>query len=246
VAVVSESFAEQHWPGEPALGQRFEFAFLEREIVGVVGDISVRGPEQPSEPQVYLPAGQVPDGSLTFYTPKDMVVRSSLQTDVLQRAIRDVIRRADPDQPVSNVQTLSAVVDAQTAARAVQLRVISVFAIIALVLAGIGIHGVLAFVVSQRRREIGVRMALGASRGDVIGMVARRTTRLLLVGLVPGVFVAIIAARGLGATLVGVEPFDPLTFAGAVGLCVAAAIVGCLVPVRRAVTVDPATAIRFE
>jgi putative ABC transport system permease protein len=151
-----------------------------------------------------------------------------------------------PDQPVSDVRPLAAIVRDQTASRTVQLTVIGIFAGVALLLAGLGIHGLLGFVVSQRSREIGLRMALGADRGDVFRMVTRRTAWLLLGGLAPGLVVAALAAKGLEGVLVGVSPADPVAYGGALALCVVTAALGCLVPLRRAVRVEPASALRSE
>lgn len=246
VAVVSRSFADRFWPNERAVGRRFGFAFVQREVVGVVGDVSNRGPELESEPQVYLPAGQVPDGGLVFYTPQDLVVRAALPSGALEATIRRVIRERAPDLPVASVRPLAAIVTDQTASRAVQLQVIGAFAVVALLLAGLGIHGLLAFVVSQRRPEIGLRMALGADRRRVLRLVVGRTAWLVAAGLVPGLVLAALAGRGLAGVLVGVSPFDPASFAAAAGLCAAVAALGTVLPARRAAAVDPAIALRGE
>ena len=113
VAIVSESFVRRHWPGQDPLGRRFTFALSEREIVGVVGDIRVRGFEQDSEPQVYVPSNQVADGSLIGYVPKDLVIRSSTASAAVVPAVREIVRRADPEQPVSDVRTMIDVVETQ-------------------------------------------------------------------------------------------------------------------------------------
>ncbi|HVS13773.1 MAG TPA: ABC transporter permease [Thermoanaerobaculia bacterium] len=246
VAVVSESFAERYFPGAAPIGQRFELAFFEREIVGVASDVRVRGLEQPSEPQVYLPAGQVPDGGLPFYTPSDLAIRADIAPETLLAQVRAIVRRADPEQPISSVRTLAQIVEAQTASRAVQLRVVASFAGVAVLLAAIGIHGLLTFLVSQRRREIGVRVALGARRGDVVRMIAGRGALLAALGVAIGGALAYLAGRGLEAVLAGVPASDPLTFAAVAALCAAMTLAGSVAPALRALRVDPATAIRVD
>ena len=171
VAVVSDSFVRRYWPDSDPIGRTFTIAFSERTVVGVVGDIRVRGLERPSEPQVYLPYRQVEDGSFTFYAPKELVVRTSTDPSGLTPAIRRIVREADPDLPLARIRTLADVVDTQTAPRVTQLRVLQAFALLSLLLAGIGIHGLLAYAVSERRAEIGLRVALGAKRSSILTLI---------------------------------------------------------------------------
>ena len=130
--------------------------------MGVVGDVRVRGLERASEPQVYVPDQQVPDGGVIFYAPKDLAVRTAVDPASLVPAIRRVVAQVDPQQPISDVRTMAEVVREETGARAVQVRVLGAFAAAALLLAAVGIHGLLSFVVRSRSQEIGVRIALGA------------------------------------------------------------------------------------
>jgi ABC-type antimicrobial peptide transport system permease subunit len=160
--------------------------------------------------------------------------------------VRQIIARADPQQPVSDVRMLADLVESETAARRVQVRVLAGFAAISFLLAGIGIHGLLAFAVSSRVREIGLRMALGARSGEIIAMVMRRGALLAAVGVVFGVGLAIVAGRALQSVLAGVSPADPAVFAGAVSLALLMTLFGCLLPAIRAVRVDPIDAIRSE
>jgi predicted permease len=150
VAVVSESFVKRYWPNEEPIGKRFAFAFHDRTVVGVVGNVRNRGLERPSEPQVYLPVKQVEDSSLIFYSPKDLIVRATVPPASLLPAVRHIVRGIDPEQPISDVKTMSQVVAEQSASRLAQLRVLGILAFIALLLAGVGIHGLLAFAVSSR------------------------------------------------------------------------------------------------
>jgi predicted permease len=246
VAVVSESFARRYWPDADPLGRTFDFALQERTVVGVVGDVMVRGLEQTSEPQVYLPATQVPDGSIIFYTPKDLVVRSSTDPAALLPAIRDIVRRVDPEQPISHVRTMEEIVAEVTSSRTVQVRLLGSLAALALLLAGVGIHGLLSYTVSNRARELGVRMALGAQRRDILGMVVGQGLRLAGAGVLLGVVLAYAAARGMAALLASVGPADGATLLAVGGICLAIAAAGCVFPALRAVRTDPIAAIRAE
>ena len=215
-------------------------------VVGVVRDIHVRGLEQTSEPQVYLAPKQVGDSEIVFYSPKDLAIRSTASPATLLPEIRRIVRAADPQQPISNVQTMEEVVAGETASRLAQLRVLGVLAAIALLLAGIGLHGLLAFTVSNRTREIGVRVALGAESKRIVRMIAGEGILLAIGGLIPGVALAYWAGRGMEAILAGVKPADPVTFTVAITLCAATALFGSLRPAIRASRVDPATALRAE
>jgi len=245
-AVVSESFAERYWPRQNPIGRHFKMAFDDRVIVGLVGDIRVRGMETTSEPQVYFPYRQLPDGSFQGYAPKDLVVRAVGNSAALLPQIHRIVRAADAEQPVSNVRTLADVVESSTEARAVEVRVLGAFAAIAFLLAAVGIHGVLAFAVSSRAREIGVRMALGAGRGNIVRMVVLRGAILAAAGVIPGVVLAWYAGKTMEALLAGVSPYDTGTYGAATALCVMMTLLGCLLPAWRAARVDPMEAMRLE
>ena len=246
VAVVSESFARRYWPGQNALGRHFKFAFADRTIVGVVGNIHVRGLERDSEPQVYLSYQQVPDENLIGYTPKDLVIHASGSAGLLLPAVRRIIQKADPEQPISNVRVLAEIVAADTAPRTVQVRIIGAFAALAFLLAGIGIHGLLSFTVSARSAEIAVRIALGAQPRNILRIVLRESVMLAGAGVLLGVALAYVAGRAIEALLAGVTPGDAATFLTAAGLCFLMTLAGSLVPSLRALRVDPITAIRAE
>jgi ABC-type antimicrobial peptide transport system permease subunit len=221
-------------------------AFDDREIVGVVADVKVRGLDRRSEPQVYFPSTQVGDSSLAFYAPKDLAIATTVPASSIVPAVRAVVRAADPEQPITSVQTIDQLLASQTASRAAQLRVLAMLAVLAVVLAGVGIHGLLAFAVSLRAQEIGVRMALGARGAAVVGMVLRRGLWLAAWGAVPGVAIAYVAARAMRTILFGVMPSDPLTIGGAVALVVAMTLVGSWVPARRAARIDPMRVLRSD
>jgi putative ABC transport system permease protein len=248
VAVVSESFARRQWPNEDPLGKRFKFALSERTVVGLAGDVRVRGLETPSEPQVYLPCGQVGDSSIIGYIPKELVVRTAapLQTESLLRGIREIVKTVDPEQPISDVRTMSDIVAEETAPRLTQLWLLGALAAIALLIAGLGIHGLLMFTVSRRSQELGVRLALGAQVNEIVWLVLREGLALALGGLAIGVAGAYAAARMMGALVVGVRPEDPTTFLAAATLCLATVLFGCLRPALRAARLDPLEALRAE
>ena len=247
VAVVSESFVARFLPNENPLGVRFTFGGVgERTIVGVVGNVLVRGLERRSEPQVYLAHTQVADGAIPGYAPKDLVIRSKLPSASLLPAVRRIVQDADPEQPISNVRMLSEIVAGETASREAQVRVLGALAAIALILAIVGIHGLLSFTVSQRAPEIGVRLALGAHPSRIGRMVLREGAILAVAGVVPGILVAYWAGRAMEALLFGVKPADPVTLTAAVVVCSLVAIVGSLFPALRAVRVNPASVMRAE
>ncbi len=246
VAVVSESFVQRYSPGQDAIGKHFDFGFHDREVVGIVRDIHVRGLERISEPQVYLSYKQVPDGDLVYYAPKALIVRSTQPPEQLIPAIREIIHAADSEQPVGKVRTLETIVAGDTEPRAVQLRVLIAFTAVAIFLAGLGIYGLLSFAVTMRRQEFGIRMALGAQNKDIFGIVFRQGALLAVAGLIPGLALAYIAAKLMESLLAGIKPADSLTFSTAAILCFVTAILGALVPAFRATRVDPASVMRAE
>lgn len=246
VAVVSESFAERYWPGRDPLGQTFRFAFFDRTVVGVVSDIRTRGLEGPSEPQVYVPYRQVPDGGVPWYAPKDLAVRSAGDPLALVPAIRDIVHRVDPGQPVSDVRLLQDIVSGDTAPRRVQLRLLGLFTAIAILLAAIGLHGLLSYTAARRSHEIGVRLALGARRRSILALVARQAALPVFAGILFGGLAGYGAGQGLRALLAGVPPADLPTFAAALGLAFVVAVAGSLQPAVRAALTDPARVIRDE
>ena len=164
----------------------------------------------------------------------------------LMPAVRAIIRKADPQLPITNMRTLEEVVSLETAPRVVQLRVLGAFAIAAFLLAAIGIHGLLAFTVSARSREIGVRIALGAKAKDIMWMVMGRSTTLAIIGVTVGAVVAYAAGRSMQALLFGVDPADVTVFSAAIGLSLLMALAGSLIPAWRAIRVDPMTATRAD
>jgi predicted permease len=244
VAFVSRSFARRHWPDRNPLGRTFVFAEQTRTVVGVVADLPLRGLERKSEPQIYLPYRQLP--GFLFHMPKDLALRTDGDPLTYAGAVRRIIYQVDPDQPVSDVQLMTHLLEQDTSARRLQLRLLGGFALITFLLAGVGLHGLLSFVVAQRHQEIGLRMALGARYADVLWMVLRQGSALALYGIGAGTLLAVAAGRMLERLLFGVSPTDALSFAVSIVLCLSVSLLACYLPARRAAGVDPILAIRKE
>jgi len=246
VALVSESFVRRYWPDESPIGRHFKFAAHDREVAGVVKDVRVRGLERASEPQVYIPYRQVPDGWIIGYIPKDLAIHANRPPQYLVPQVRRIIGEADPQQPISDVRTMDEIVAGETQSRAVQTRVLMTFTAVAVFLAALGIYGLLSFTVSLREQEFGIRMALGAQQGDIFRMVLSKGAVLTLSGLIPGWLLAYMSGRWLQSLLAGLKPWDILMFSVASALCFAAASIGTLIPAMRAVRVDPTSVMKAE
>jgi predicted permease len=244
VAIVSESLAKRHWPNQDPIGRQFKFALNDRVVIGVVGDVKVRGLERTNEPQVYLPPTQVADNSIIGYLPQDLVIHSTLPPDQWLPQIRRIVTNVDPEQPLSHVQPLVDVVAGDTAPRRVQLRVLTILSAIALLIAAVGIHGLLSFAVSQRSKELSIRRALGAQTSAIIAMILRDGLRLTLIGAVVGIAIAIAVGRSLRALLFGIDPADLRTFVAAIAICVVTAMLGSLRPALKAGLSDVVGALR--
>jgi putative ABC transport system permease protein len=244
VVVVNEAMARQFWPGDDPIGARLQVnwndATAHPEIVGVVGDVRTSALDADMRPMIYYVQAQEPTGYLT------MVVRHGGDPAALASAVRNAVRDLDRDVPLTDVATMSTLLTRSMADRRYPMLLLSGFAVLALVLAVVGLYGLLSYVVSRRSREIGVRMALGADRSAVLRMVLRDGVRLTLAGIVIGAAGGVLAARALGRLLYGVGPTDPLTFVAVAGLLAVVALVASYLPARRATRVDPVVALRTE
>jgi putative ABC transport system permease protein len=246
--VVNETLARQFWPDRSALGQRIDTGTGDGQvrwmtIVGVVADIRERGPDLALKPAVYVPFMQTEIG---FFQPSEIAVLTTRDPLSLTKELQQAVWAVDSEQPVTSIRTMDAIVDDELASRAQVLRLLGAFAGLALLLASLGIYGVLSYVVSQRTREIGLRMAIGASQWDIVCSILGYSARITGTGLVIGIVAAIGATRLLATFLFGISPLDPRTFVVVSVVLAAVAFAASIVPTRRAASVDPMLALREE
>jgi putative ABC transport system permease protein len=247
--VVNERFAARHWPDRDPIGRRIRFGTGDRApwltVVGVVGNVRQMALDVPVEPEVYIPAGQIAVDA-TFFWPQHLVVRSSGNTAGLAASIRRAVADVDPNEPVSNIRWMNDVFDSELLNRNTQMTLVAIFAGLALLMASVGLYGVLSYAVAQRVPEIGVRMALGAEPRGVAGMIVRHGGVVALVGIALGLAAALAGSRLIESLLYGVSSRDPVIFASAAGALLCVALLACWLPARRAAAVDPLIALRAE
>ena len=242
VAIISEAMANQFWPGQNAVGKRFHF-FGEpqlREVVGVVRNTVVNAIGEDPQPLAYLPLTQ------DFAPAATMQVRTSGSPESVIAAVRSQVQSLDTNLALTNLNTIEELIDQGLWAPRVGAGLLAVFGALALLLAIVGVYGVLSYSVSQQTREIGIRMAMGARTASVLSLVVRQGMRLALVGLALGLVIAFAGMRLLSSLLFGVSAHDPATFAGVSLILATAAILGCYVPARRAAKINPISALRYE
>ena len=247
VAIVNESMARSYWPNDDAVGRRFKLGAPNAPwltIVGIVADVRQMGMDIPVKAEMYLPYRQI--ATHPWFGPRDLVVRTSSDPMTVVAGVREVIRGVDPDQPVSSIVTMEELLTKETGSRRLGMILLSGYAGLALLLASLGIYGVLSYLVVQQTPEIGVRLALGASRGDVLGLVLKRGAALVLSGVAIGAVAAFALTRLMASLLFGVGATDPIVFAGISLLLTGVALAACFVPARRAAKVDPMVALRYE
>ena len=243
--IVNEAFARRFWPNESAVGKRLKQSWPEeptpwREIVGVVNDVKVDGVEADTSLQVYLPFTQNPASAAA------LVVRTSTPPETLSRPIAMTIHQLDPNLPVFSVQTMDEIMRAAVTRRTMTMVIFGAFAVVALVLASVGLYGVVAQGVVERTREIGVRIALGATRAQVVRLFLRQGAVTTAIGVAIGVASAMALARLVQDLLFQVKPNDPLAFWAAIGALVIVSTAACYIPARRAARVAPTLALRGE
>jgi putative ABC transport system permease protein len=251
VAIISRSVARTFWPGGDALGQRITLEDHPKPgnedwltIVGMVDDVrQMRLTEKP-HPAIYQPYAQVKKP--LFLSSMTFAIRTAAQPASMATAMRGVLREVDRNQPPQSITTMTDLVATTTAEPRFQTRLIAIFAVLALLLAAIGVYCVLACAVAERTREIGIRMALGAKKSDITRMVLRRSLLLVSVGIALGVAGALVVTRVLARFLFEVKPTDLPTFLAVAALLAAVALLSGWLPVRRATRVDPLIALRWE
>ena len=244
VAIINDLVAERFWPGQDPINQRITVNWQGRwrtmEIAGIVGRVRHDGFDRDARPEVFIPLAQLPFGSMTF------VVRTSGDAAPLVPALRSRIWEVDPAMPLYDTATVDALLSRSLAPRRFVTDLLSLLAVLAFVLATLGIYGILSFSVAQRAREIGVRIAIGGSTRDILSLVFAESGRLVGVGLAGGLLGSLAATRVVAALLFETSPADPLTLLTTTALLAGVALLACYVPARRAAKVDPLVALRAE
>jgi predicted permease len=240
VAIVNDTMARSYWPGQSPVGRRVTFTGTQtpREIVGVIRDVRHWGLDAPVNPEMYLPLAQSPSQALTF------VISTDRDPLALVSAVREELRSVDPQLPLSNVRPMAEVAARSVASQRASLWLLSVFGLLALVLAAAGIYGVMSHLVALRSSEIGIRITLGARPSELMRLVMREGLMQALVGLAIGLAAALLVMRGFQWMLYEISPVDPITLGSVAAILIVTALAACAVPARRAMRVDPVQALR--
>ena len=241
--IINEAMARRHWPGQDPIGKRVHVYWndpQDDQIVGVVGDVRTQGPEVEPRAMTYWPYARFSYPGMTI------AIRTTIDAQAAARAAVGLVHEQDPSLAVSDIRTMEAVVSESVAQRRLTMQMIGILALAALVLAAVGIYGVIAYTVTQRTQEIGIRMALGARRGNVLGMVVGEAMLLTVIGLTVGLVGALALTRLMKDLLFDVRPGDPVTFVAVATTLALVALAASYLPGRRATLVDPAIALRAE
>ena len=243
VAVVNETFARTYWPNDEAIGKRFKSTRPGSPwitVVGVIANARTESLLRANVPQLYLNLYQTGAKHLAI------LLRGHLNTAAIADDVRDGVHSLDPTLPVFGAQSLTKTVSASLSQRRFSLEMVALFALTALLLASLGIYGVISYLVSERTREIGIRLALGAQKRNILRVILQQGLRLAVTGAVIGIVCAVIVSHLMATLLYGVEPTDPLSFVGVATLFVGVALLACYLPARRAMKIDPMVALRHE
>jgi putative ABC transport system permease protein len=240
VVIINPAGARQFWPNEDPIGKRIKALRQVREIIGVSGEVKQAGLDKPSDPEIFLPYQQAP------FLYLQLAVRTTDDPMKMVAAIKHEVQTIDQDMPLTGIKTMDQYLSDSIANPRFQSRVLSLFAAIALLLAAVGLYGVMSYAVAQRTHEIGVRVALGARSSDVLKLVVGKGLRLTLIGIAIGLVAAVALTRLLASLLFGVSTTDPATFVIIALLLIIVALLACYLPARRATKVDPMVALRYE
>jgi len=254
VVVIDESFAREYFPKQNPIGQRIHIGILDTtpEVIGVVGHVKQWGLDQdgdakhPIHAQAYMPFLQIPDKFFSGPLSIEVVIRSQAPPATMAGPVREAIQKMNSENVMYETKSMEEIVAESLAARRFSMILLSVFAALALLLSSIGIYGVLSYVVGQRSREIGIRIALGAQRADVLRLMLGEGMKMALVGVAIGIVAALALTRLMVQMLFGVSATDPLTFVGVAAVLAGVALAACYIPARRAMRVDPIVALRYE
>jgi len=257
VAIINAAMAKKYWPKDDPIGQIIvigkgmgpQFEDPPRQIVGIVGSVRENGLKNEGVGVMYIPQSQVPEGITTLANsviPLSWSIRTAAEPLSQRMAVERALHLVDGQMPVSRVRTMEQVISETVSRQRFNMVLLGIFAGVALLLAALGIYGVMSYSVQQRTQEIGIRMALGASRGRMLSLVMGQGMKLAGIGVGLGLALAYGATRLLASLLFGVKASDPLTFAAVAGILTAAALLAAYIPARRATTVDPAVALRCD
>ncbi len=248
VVIVNQAFVRKHFPSRSPVGEHIFLGKASCEIVGVVGDVKSYL-DQPPPPTTFIPSAQASyETSALFegWFPRSIILRANVDPLSLSRSVRDAVAAVDPTVPTGAIRSMDQVLSHSLALRNFMMVLLGLFAALALTLATVGIYGVISYAVSQRTREIGVRMALGARPGDVLRLILGEGLKLVLAGAALGIVFALLATRFISTMIYGVSATDPLIFLSVITLLVVVSLAACYVPARRAMRVDPMVALRYE
>jgi putative ABC transport system permease protein len=240
VAIINQAFAKKFFAGEDPIGRRLKSHGLLYETVGVVADVKHENLAAPGDPELYVPYFQAEPPNWSFF-----VVRSRTEVSALTSSVRNAVKEIAPGEPINRINTMSSLVDYWIAPHKFSSLLLSIFAGLALALASIGIYGVIAYSVAQRTREIGIRMALGADKAQVLRMILRQGAAIAAIGLITGTGTALLATRALSTMLFGVDAHDPAIFIGVAASLLVVVLAASYVPARKASRVDPLIALHY-
>jgi len=249
VAIVNETLAQRYWSGKNAIGQRFKIGEDDSRhpwatIIGVARDVKQESLEGELRPEMYLLHRQ--GGSASYFMPYDLSIHTSIPPENIVAAARDAIRHVDATVPVTNVRTMDTIVHGATGSRQTAMTLLSCFALLAVLLASLGVYSVISYSVKARTPEIGLRMALGATKGEVAVQILRQGLLFVLAGLALGIVASLTLTRWMVALLYGIAPTDAATFGAVFVVFLAIDAAACYLPARRASRIDPITALRYE